>query len=46
MSGALNFSVLLDVAKSQCLNDFDDLLAYANECESLINKKREREKKK
>ena len=43
-SGALNYSVLLDVAKSQGLEDFDDLLYYANEMESNLNKKREKNK--
>ena len=45
MSGALNFSVLLDVAKSQGLEDFEDLLYLANEMETNLSKKRNSEKK-
>ena len=45
MSGALNLSVLLDVAKSQGLDDFEDLLYLANEMETNLSKKRNSEKK-
>jgi len=45
MSGALNFSVLLDIAKSQGLEDFEDLLYLANEMETNLSKKRNSEKK-
>ena len=46
MSGSLNFSVLLDVAKSKGYKEFDDLLFFANEMESLLHKKREANKPK
>ena len=45
MSGTLNFSVLLDVAKSQGLTDFEDLLFLANEMESNLMKKRDEKSK-
>ena len=45
MSGALNYSVLLDVAKSQGLEDFEDLMHFADAMEAEINKKRDKEKK-
>lgn len=45
MSGSLNYSVLLDVARSHGLTDFDDLLHYANEVERNLSKKREASKK-
>lgn len=41
MSGALNYSVVLDVAKAKSITDFDDLLFYINEAESLISDNRE-----
>lgn len=45
MSGSLQYSVLMDVAKSKGLDDFDDVLYYANEMERLLSKKRECSKK-
>lgn len=45
MSGSLNYSVLLDVAKSYGLTEFDELLEYANEVESLLAKNRDKAKK-
>ena len=39
-----NFSVLLDVAKSQGLDDFEDLLYFANCMESELSKKRVKNK--
>ena len=44
MSGALNYSVLLDVARSYGLQEFDMLLEYANEVERLLAKNREKKK--
>jgi len=45
MSGALNYSVLLDIAKSSGLDDFEDLLFLARNIESFLSKKRESNKK-
>ena len=45
MSGAINYSIILDVAKSKGYTDFDDILYYTNEVERLLNKKRESNKK-
>lgn len=44
MSGAINYSTILDVAKSKGLNDFDDLLFYTGEVESQLAKKKEKKK--
>lgn len=44
MSGAINYSTILDVAKSKGLTDFDDLLFYTGEVESQLAKKREKKK--
>ena len=46
MSGAINYSIILDVAKSKGYKEFDDLLFFANEMESLLHKKREANKPK
>jgi len=46
MSGSLNFSVLLDVARAKGYTDFDDIMFYANEMENLLSKKREANKPK
>ena len=43
--GGLNWSVLIDIAKTKDLEEFDDLLDYARECEKLISEKREKESK-
>jgi hypothetical protein len=45
MSGALNYSVLLDIAKSTGLDDFEDLLFLARNIESELSKKRDAAKK-
>ena len=45
MSGSLNYSVLLDVAKSKGIEDYEDLLYLANEIENELSKKRSNDKK-
>ena len=45
LSGNLSYSVLLDVAKSFGVKEFDDLLYFANQMEHHLNKKRESNKK-
>lgn len=45
ISGALQYGVIMDVAKSRGMNDFDDLLYYANCMEKLISEKRASAKK-
>ena len=42
MSGALDFSVLISVAQSRGLKDFDDLMYYANEVETHLRNNREK----
>ena len=44
MSGALNYSVLLDIARSHGLSDFDDILYLADEMENNLRLKREKNK--
>lgn len=43
--GGLNYSVLIEIAKTYNLEDYDDLMEYAKECERLISEKREKESK-
>jgi hypothetical protein len=45
MSGALQYGVVMDVAKSRGMSDFEDLLYYTNCMEKLINEKRASAKK-
>jgi len=45
MSGKLDYSVLLKVAESQGLEEFDDLLMLTDKIESELSKKRESKKK-
>jgi hypothetical protein len=46
MSGQIQYSIILDVAKSKGFQEFDDLLFYVDTMESLLNKKREANKPK
>ena len=45
MSGSINYSVLLDVAKSKGLTNFEDLLYLTKEIESKLRDKKKKAKK-
>ena len=44
LSGGLQYGVLLDIAKSQGLEDYSDLLHLADEMENNLRLKREKNK--
>ena len=46
MSGTINYNVLLDVAKSRGLTEFDDLIEFTDLIENELSKKRQNESKK
>lgn len=42
MSGAISYGLIIDVARSKGIREFDDLLHYTSEVERLLMKNRDK----